>query len=182
MQLCLQHYLIFLPPLPSTKIEPQPAKEQLLVVIQTIMPESSLRLGDMRLVFCIAPFVVKSSQNYPHWLCPRTLPQCWRGVGACRRGICSEGKLQPTELGHQQRGWEHCPTALSTLRGRRGISPEAVFRNLFPLSMLPHGKLSIHVMLHGPESCCLQWGMQGWKGLPGLQPAMRDRHLITKTS
>lgn len=66
MQLCLQHCLIFLPPLPSTKIEPQPAKEQLLVVIQTIMPESSLRLRDTSLVFCIALFIVKGSQNYPH--------------------------------------------------------------------------------------------------------------------
>jgi len=48
------------------KIEPQPAKEQLLVVIQTIMPESSLRLGEVCLVFCMAPFVVKGLQNCPH--------------------------------------------------------------------------------------------------------------------
>lgn len=66
MQLSLQHYLIFLPPLPSMKIEPQPAKEQLLVVIQTIMPESSLRLGEVCLVFCVVPFVVKGLQNCPH--------------------------------------------------------------------------------------------------------------------
>lgn len=94
MQLSLQHYLIFLPPLPSMKIEPQPEKEQLLVVIQTIMPESSLRLGEVCLVFCTAPFIVKGLQNCPHLLCPGILPLLARS-GECRGIIHCEASPQP---------------------------------------------------------------------------------------
>lgn len=167
MQLCLQHYLIFLPPLPSMKIEPQPAKEQLLVVIQTIMPESSLRLGDTSLVFCIALFIVKGSQNYPHWLCPRTLPQCW---------------------GMQKRHLFWSQTAVSSAIA---MSPAAGLRALPLLHPAPSvadrecqlklsAKICSHCLCHHTASsvstsrCTAQnpaafsRGRRNWRGLPGL--------------
>lgn len=81
------------------KIEPQPAKKKLLVVIQNIMPKSSLWLGDMCLVFWTVLSVFKGSQNRPH-----SLPQdCASELGNAKEGLGLEQSADSRAvLGQQQ--------------------------------------------------------------------------------
>lgn len=163
MQLCLQHYLIFLPPLPSMKIEPQPAKEQLLVVIQTIMPESSLRLGDMCLVFCVAPFIVKGSQNYPHWL-PQDSASvlAWSWGMQKRHLFWSQTVANSAIAGSPAAGLIPLPLLHWTPLVADREPQLKLSSKICPPSLChPTVKLCIHVTLRGPESCCLQYRNTG---------------------
>lgn len=76
--------------------------------------------------------------------------------------------------------------ALTALNGRSVLDRESHLKLSSKVcsSSPHHHTVSSEPMLHcmAKNPAAFSRGMQGWKGLPGLQLAIKDKHLITKTS
>lgn len=123
MQLCLQHYLIFLLPFPSMKIEPQPAEKKLPVVIQNTMPAAGRYVwfsGQCFLCLKVHKTVLTAY--------PRTVPQSW----AIQKGDWVWSKVQAA--GQSWGSSRTDSTALHTLTAWQGsVKPQ----NPVPSSVPP---------------------------------------------